>query len=121
MGNNLFGADIADEIARELGPELLPGTITRSTPGARDSVNLAAGPALTSSTHTFRGIRTGLSGLRKDTILPESRDAILVLGDTITPSIIPTVNDRITIENTSYSIVNVSRDPDAATYICQVR
>lgn len=121
MGNNLFGADIAGEIARELGPELLLGTITRRTPGSRSSSNLAAGRAQTVSTHEFRGLRMGLSGLRKNTILPEARDAVLVLGDTVTPAIVPTVNDRITIEGVSFSIVDVSRDPDAAAYICQVR
>lgn len=121
MGNNLFGADIAGQVARSLGPRLPRGTLTKNVQGTRDPNNLAGGREGTPTTHQFRGIRMGLSALRKDTILPDARDVILILGDTITPTAIPIEGDRVLVESTTFTIVNVSRDPDAASYTCQVK
>jgi hypothetical protein len=121
MGNNLFGANIAGQIARALGSSLLPGTLTKKTQGTRDPNNLAAGRQGTPTTHTFRGIRQGMDALRKDTIVPDASDSVLILGDTITPSATPVVGDRITIESINFTIVSVDRDPDAAAYTCQVK
>ena len=121
MGNNLFGANISGKIARRLGPKLPRGTLQKVVQGTRNTSNLSAGREGTSTNHRFRGIRIGMTGLRKDTILPDARDAVMILGDTIQPSTIPVNGDRIIVESTTFTIVNVDRDPDAATYTCQVK
>lgn len=121
MGNNLFGADISGRIARALGPRLPRGTMQKRVQGTRDPNNLAGGREATPTNHQFRGIRMGMSSLRKDTILPDARDVVLILGDTIKPAAVPTTGDRVIVESTTFTIVNVDRDPDAATYTCQVK
>ena len=121
MGNKLFGADIAGKIARSLGPKLPRGVLSKEVQGSRDPDNLAGGRSGTSTSHTFRGIRIGLESLRKDTILPDARDAVLIIGDTIRPAAIPVTNDKVLVESITFTVVGVSRDPDAATYTCQVK
>ena len=121
MGNKLFGQDIAGQLARALGPKLPKGILSRHVEGTRDPDNLAAGNAGTSTEHSFRGIRIGLSGLRKDTILPDAKDAVMILGDTVKPLTVPKEGDKISIESIQFNIIGISRDPDAATYTCQVK
>lgn len=121
MGQNLFGANISGKIARSLGKRLPKGTLQKQVSKPRDSANLAVGTVGTPTNHEFRGIRIGLSSLRKDTILPDAKDAVLILGDTIKPSAVPVENDRVIVESITFIIVSISRDPDAATYTCQIK
>lgn len=121
MGNNLFGANISGKLAKSLGRKLPKGTLQKSVQGTRDANNLAAGRQDTTTSHKFRGFISGLAALRKDTILPDARDAVFVLGDTVIPRVTPVVGDRILIQSTTFTIVNVSTDPDAATHTCQVK
>jgi hypothetical protein len=46
---------------------------------------------------------------------------VLLLGDTIAGGAVPQPSDKITAEGKMYDVVNVTRDPDAAAYTCQVR
>lgn len=121
MGNNLFGADISSKIARALGGRLLSGALTSYSPGARTPSSLASGTNPSKTEHTFRGIRIGKVGVQKGTLLPQTKDAVLILGGTISPPVVPSENDRITIEGRVFVVVGVERDPDAASYTCQVR
>lgn len=121
MGNNLFGANISGRLARRLGRKLLKGTLLKEVQGTRDANNLASGRRGTPTEHTFRGFRMGLSALRKDTIIPEARDAFFMLGDSIKPSAQPVQGDRVIFKSTTFTVVSVDSDPDEATYTCQVK
>lgn len=62
-----------------------------------------------------------MSSLQKGTIIPTTKDAVLLLGSTILPHAVPEENDVIVIEGKTFKVTNVDRDPDGASYICQVR
>lgn len=121
MGNNLFGANISGKIAKSFGPKLPKGILRKSTQGTRTAGNLAAGREGTPTDHEFRGIQIGLTGLRKDTILPDTKDAVLLLADTIKPKAKPVTGDRVIVNSITFTVVNVAKDPDEATFTCQVK
>lgn len=121
MGNNLFGANISGKVARSLGSKLPKATLTSVTPGTRNASNLAAGTQPTSVARACRAVSIGKSSLRKDTILPVTKDVVMILGDTIKPYAEPEENDTITIGSNITTIVAVDSDPDKATFTCQVK
>ncbi len=121
MGNELFGVDIAGIVAREVGPGLLDAVLTRKTPGTRTPGNLTGGTNPVSTAHTAKGIKSPLTSLRPDSIVEDAMAVVLLIGDTISPAAVPAEQDLISIEGTSYTIVQVARDPAAATYTCQVK
>jgi len=123
MGNHLFGKDIAGQIAKKLGPGLLPFTLIKVVTGARDAMDPSAGPASTEVPRACRGILEDYRDSQFDgtTIKRGDRKALL-LGDTIAGGAVPEPSDKLTAEGRTYIIVGVpARDPDAATYVCQVR
>lgn len=121
MGRNLFGANISGKIARSLGPKLPLLTLRKLVQGARTSSNLAAGRESTTTDHTFRGVMIGLEGLRKETILPDTKNAVLILAETVKPLVEPTINDKVLEGSTVYTISSVGSDPDKATFTCQLK
>lgn len=62
-----------------------------------------------------------MSSLRKDTILPDTTDAVLIIAGSLNPIVTPKVNDTITIKNVITTITGVNTDPDEASHICQVK
>jgi hypothetical protein len=123
VGNGLFGANISGIIAGVLGPQVLPVTITKSTPGARTPGNLTAGRTKTTRAFPCRGFWEDYTGPPPATITLQlgDRKAIL-LGDTIPLGGIPQRGDTITIEGQSLFVWQLqSRDPDAAVYTFQCR
>jgi hypothetical protein len=123
MGNKLLGKDIAGILASKLGPKLLPFTLIKVVTGARTVGDPAAGPAAVETPRTCRGILEDYRDSQFDgtTIKRGDRKALL-LGDTIAGGAIPEPNDKLTAEGRTYVIVGIpARDPDAATYVCQVR
>lgn len=121
MGNNLFGANISGILAKALGPSFLAATLTKVTPGTRGS-DLTAGTQPTSTGYAAKGIVSDytLREIDGTSVLTQDKK-ILLLGDTIASGQVPSVGDRVTIEGKSYRVINVTRDPDAATYTCQGR
>jgi hypothetical protein len=122
MGNKLFGRDIAGQLAKRLGPLLLPMTLTRVVSGDRDPSDPSAGTNQGETDHACRGILEDYRDSQFDgtTIKRGDRKALL-LGDTIQGGAVPQPSDKITAEGNVYHVVNAKRDPDAATYACQVR
>ena len=121
MGRNLFNANISKKIARSLGPRLPVFTLRKIVQGNRTSGNLAAGRQGTPTDHTFRGAMIGLEGLRKETILPDTKNAVLILADTINPVTEPTINDKVLEGSIVYTINSIGSDPDKATFTCQLK
>lgn len=124
MGNNLFGVNISGIIARELGPAVLPATLIKQVTGTtRTTGQLSGGKTVTTSNHSCRGFIDDYTARQIDGTIVEIGDRrITLLGDTIEGgTIIPEVNDRITIEGNTYKVIRINRDPDKATYECQSR
>lgn len=122
MGNRLFGADIAGELARNLGPLLPKMRLLKKTVGARTSGSLTSGRSVSYRGYSCRGILEAYSESRfpESTIEDGDRKA-LILGDTLPRGIVPDVGDRIEAEGSTFTVVSVMRDPDAASYTCQIR
>ena len=122
MGNKLFNKDIAGVLAKRLGPLLLPMTLTRVTSGTRDASDPTAGTSPSETDHPCRGIIEDYRDSQYDgTIVKRGDRMALILGDTIQGGAVPQPSDRVTAEGRKYEVVGVKRDPDAATYTCQVR
>lgn len=131
MGNKLFralGVDIAGEINSALGGNnvLLDATLTKVTSGTRTPGSVTAGTNPTEVEYPCKGFidmqrRQFATGalVRADNLIA------LLIGDTINGgNTAPEPGDHITIEGTEYIIPEdgeVNRDPDAATYECEVR
>lgn len=123
MGNNLFGARIAEKIAKALGGRLLPVRLIKVVPGAIDEDNLTAEQAETEKTFSCRGFFDTYNSRRMGgTAIKEGVRVVLILGDTLPKGIKPEPDDRVVLEGETVEIVGpVLRDPDAASYIAEVR
>jgi hypothetical protein len=123
MGNNLFGANISKQIANALGSKLLAATLVKRTPGTRDPTNPGGGTQPTEVSYSCRGFVDDYKTGHIDGDLVKVGDRkVTLLGDTISRgSVVPSANDKVTIEGRTYSVVAVTRDPDAATYTLQAR
>lgn len=120
MGKNLFGANISGQIAKALGPLLLPGKLFSKSPGTRTTSTGGRNPK--TKVATFRGILDTYADSQVDgTVIKKGDRKVLMLGDTLPSGRVPEPNDEVEIESRRFRIVNVERDPDAAAYTCQVR
>lgn len=124
MGNNLFGANISGVLAQALGPGLLPATLIKVTEGSVDPNNIT-GPKIGGGevSYSCRGfIEDYNDSLIDGTRIEQGDKKVMLLGDTIASGKIPEQSDRVVIEGIDRVIIGpVKRDPDAATYILQVR
>lgn len=117
-----FGIDIAAELAREMGPGLLPVILSKVTNNSRTTGSLTAGKQATYEDYAGRGlIEDYLDKEINGTVVKTGDRKVLILGGSLPVSIVPEVGDRITIESAIYRIERVMRDPAAAAYTCQVR
>lgn len=122
MGNNLFGQDIAGQLASNLGPLLPVVKLLKTVQGTRDPSDPSAGTTPTSRTFNGRGIQDSYRTSQIDeTIIKQGDRKVLILGDSLPNGIVPEPGDKVESEGTEFTVVAVERDPDAATYTCQVR
>ena len=122
MGNNLFGANISGKIAKSLGPKLLPMSLVKVVPGTRSPTDPSSGTNPTKRNFPCRGIVDTYKTTQMDgTIVKMGDRKALLLGDTLPRGVVPEPNDEIRAEGALFTVVNVERDPDAATYLCQMR
>ena len=118
----LFGVDIAGIVAQSIGPGVLPTVLTKVTPGTRTPGDLTGGTNPTTTDYSARGFLDDYRDFQIDGTIIQRGDRIaLLIGDTIASSQVPEPGDKITVEGATYNVVNVKRDPAAATYECQVR
>lgn len=119
---DVFGADIAGQIGDALGPLLLPATLIKVTQGDRTSGSPTAGQKTSESSKSCRGFTDSYSDGQVDGTLVERGDRkVILLGASIQGGAVPEPGDKVRIEGATLNIVNVDRDPAAATYTCQVR
>lgn len=122
----IAGVDVSGIIAKEVGAVLsdsnFDAILIKVEAGTRTAGNLAGGNNPTDDPKTCKGF---IDQKRRDRIggtLVEDGDVIIVLlGDTIQDAAVPEVNDKVTLEGTTYRIRGLDRDPAAATYslLCQ--
>jgi len=122
MGNELFGENVAGELAAELGPLLLPFRLLKKQVGSRTSGNLAAGKPVTFRPFSCRGILETYQGSRfGETNIIRGTRVALILGDTLPNGVVPEPGDRLIAEGSTFDITApIERDPDAATYTCPI-
>ncbi|MCH9664661.1 MAG: hypothetical protein K0U41_02295 [Gammaproteobacteria bacterium] len=118
----LFGIDIAGIVAQEIGPRVLPATLIVITRGPRDPADpTEPGPEIRTP-HPCRGFIEDYDDDKIDGTLVQRGDRLVTLiGGTLPSGIIPTGSDKVTIEDSTYNVERIKRDPAAATYQCQVR
>lgn len=117
----LFGIDIAALVAQEIGPGLKDVTLSVVTPGIRNPNEPTAGVNSTIVSHIGKGVVLDYEDSEVDgTIVQRGDRQVLLIADTF-PNVVPSTTDRITAEGRTYNVINIERDPAAATYTCQVR
>ncbi len=125
MGNNLFGINLGNIIAAELGPLMLDAQlIVPGAPAAIDPANpLADRRTGTDTTIPGKGFIDEYNDFAIDgTNILRGDRKITLIADTFAGSPVPTNSNRISIEGNTYQIIgDVRRDPAAATYTCQAR
>ena len=119
----LLSGFIAKQIGKQLGKQLLDATLIKVTAGARTTGSLAGGPNATEASYAAKGMIEHFSTFSiANSLVSGSDRKVSLLGATIAGGQVPTSTDKITIEGTTYRIINVlDRDPDAAMYVCQCR
>lgn len=122
MGNNLFGEDIAGQLFTNLGPLLPAVKLLKTVQGTRDPTDPSAGTEPTAQTYSGRGILDSYRTSQIDeTIIQQGDRKVLILGNSIPSGVVPETGDMVEAEGRVFTVVAVERDPDAATYTCQVR
>lgn len=118
---DLFGIDIAGEIADQFSGQLLAGTLTKTTPGTR-GVDSTSGTNPTTTVHTFEGFVENKTDKRREGQLSTGGGMfVTLLGGSILPSAEPEANDSVTIDGVTYEIVEIAeRDPASAVFVARV-
>lgn len=123
MGIKLAGVDVSGIIKKEIGDKMLTDPVhdvvlTSIVAGTRTG-NLTGGTNPTETSHTCKGFIDSQNRKSIGGTLVEDGDIVVVLiGDSISPAVVPKGQDKITIEGSTYRIKGLDRDPAAATYTC---
>jgi|TARA_Y100000310_G_scaffold160698_2_gene160497 hypothetical protein len=121
VGNNLFGADIAGIVHRNISAGVLPAVLIRQIQGpASDPTNLTKPLPTDEIHHPCNGFIDDYSDMARDgTAITDKDRKITLIGDSISGGVAPAVGDGIIIEDVTYNIMHVKRDPAAAVYECR--
>lgn len=116
---NLFGLNIAklvsDSIAQAGG--VRPGVLSHMAPGARTAGDLASGVNPTTTMHSFKGFVERRVVRRRGFIEPMDTPVVTLLGASVSPSVVPAINDVVTVDGAEYTLLELlSADPAAAVY-----
>lgn len=121
-GIPIFGVNIADIIEQTFVGNIPTATLIKITRGPRDPLNPAAGRPLVPTPHTISAVVEDYEERRVDGTIVERGDRrLIIIAGSLPDGVIPAVNDNVTVEEVTYGIINVERDPAAATYTCQLR
>lgn len=122
MGNNLFNQDIAGQLNKHMGPLLPTMRLLKIVPGSRDATDPTAGTSPVTRPFYCKGILDSYRASQIDETIVKQGDRIaMILGDSLPMGVVPEPNDKVEAEGRKFTVVAVERDPDAATYSCQVR
>jgi hypothetical protein len=120
----LFGLDIAqivDDSIQQAGG-VLNGTLTKYAPGTRTPGNLSGGTNPAPTDYPFRGFLENRSESRiNGTLVRAAGEFVSILGASLPAGIEPETTDEVTIEGTTYRVLEITeRDPAAALYMLRV-
>lgn len=121
--NKLFGLDIAKIVNNEIKScgNLQKGTLRSITPAVLDPLNLDDGCNYTFTEHSFQGFIEQVEMRREDMVPAGFMSKLLILGGSISPKIVPKVNDEITMNSINYTLTRLlERDGASATYVFRV-
>lgn len=126
MGIKLYGIDVSGIVKKEIGDKVLTdaahaAVLKHFTVGTRTG-NLTGGTNPTSTNHTCKGfIDSKKLKSFKGTLVANGHVFIVLIGDSISPAVVPVEEDQITIESKAYRIKVLDRDPAAAMYTCMCK
>ncbi|MEE8609011.1 MAG: hypothetical protein V3S55_15510 [Nitrospiraceae bacterium] len=81
------------------------------------NTNLSSGTQPRTSSHAFQGFVETREKRRSDQVATSSMAVVTILGASVASSVIPQVNDSVTIDGDTYTLVELlSRDPAEAVY-----
>jgi hypothetical protein len=117
---DIFGADIAGELNKALGPLVFPMTLTQVTGGGRQTN--PTGKSEFTTDYDCKGFVDDYEARYiDDTIIQRGDRKVVILGASLPTGVIPKPTDKTVIEGETKVVINVTRDPAGATYECQVR
>jgi hypothetical protein len=118
-----MGVDMSGLVAKHIGARLGAVTLVKLSTGARAPGSYTSGPAITRTSYIGKGFVEDYADNRIDgTLIKQGDRKIMLITDTFTPGIIPSINDEIIVGSETYKIVGaVKRDPATASYSCQCR
>lgn len=112
---DLFGVDIAGEIASAFSGQLRTGTLTKVTAGVRTPGNLTGGTNPTTADYTFEGFIDTGTQQRRQGLATVKGQYLSILGGSV--SVVPEVDDLAILDGVTYTLVELEEeDPAAALY-----
>lgn len=118
----LFGIDIAGIVNKAMGSGLPAVTLVKVTPGLRVDGSLTAGTNPSTNQFPARGfVDTYQDKAIDGTLIKQGDRKMLILGASIAGGQVPSQGDQVIAESRTYEVIDVKRDPAAATYECQCR
>ena len=120
--SNLFNIDIAALVNQHIANLLLDAVLIKIIHGERDLDNITAGMPFIVKEFEAKGLVDDYENDIVDgTLILEGDKRVLLIANSIVDNQIPVVGDHLLIENATYKIISVSKDPASATYTCQCR
>ena len=118
----LFGLDIAQLVADNLGDSLPEGVLKKKVAGGRDPDDSTKQLPSTYTNHTCAAFRDDYDeGTLGATAIRREKSVISIIGDTIEGGVVPHKGDIINLEGEDWTIDGVpGRDPAGAVYECEV-
>ncbi len=120
---NLFGLDIAKLVADNIAAAggVLDVTLTKTTPGTRTAGSLAAGTNPTTTGYACKGfIEDRTQSNRPGSLVQSGGKVVSIFGATLDTGVVPAPTDTVTIEGSTFTVLEVGRDPAAAVYELKV-
>lgn len=127
-----FGVDIAGLVGSAFDGNMSDATLISVAPGTLDPAHASSGTTPTRTNHSAQGFIAAKSvaantaqpqgGAQPGTTLSKTGKTVIALfGSLIADGAVPTMNDLITIDGATYTIVSVDFDQTGAIYMCTCR
>lgn len=117
-----------DKIAKQVGGAMKKAGMTKAatlivvTAGTRTPGAVSAGTNPTTTNVKARGLVVQWKRkLLGETVVQKTDRVVMLFGSLIAGGAVPKVSDRITIEGSTGTIVDIERDAASATYQCLTR
>ena len=123
MGNNLFGADIAGKLAKALGPLVNDLSFEKKAEADRSAGSLTGGRSVSYRKYPCKGtFKVKPMAYGEGSSVVETTVEVLILGETLPPTITPEPGDRVILPNKDIvTVAMVKGDPDRAAWTLSCR